>query len=269
MQDEKILILTKTYPNPSKKYQETTCVAGVSEHGKLTRIYPVRYRFLQDEQQFKKWQWIEGKLSKSTADNRPESRKVDSDSIRLGDVIDTQNNWSKRLKWIEPHILPSFSSLEERRLNTGETLGFLRPSRLISLEVVPLPKDERDWTDDEKEKLTRDLQQPGLFDDANKPTISILRKIPYSFYYKYEIETLDGPEVKRHMITDWEAGALFWNCYKSHGEMWEKPFREKLEAGFQKKDMILMMGNMHLHQHQWLIIGLVYPPKIPQVILAL
>jgi hypothetical protein len=53
---ERVLILCKTYPSPSAKYAETSCVAGMTEDGKLIRLYPVPFRLVSDEQQFKKWQ---------------------------------------------------------------------------------------------------------------------------------------------------------------------------------------------------------------------
>jgi hypothetical protein len=36
----KVLILCKTYPSPSAKYSETSCVAGLTEQGELIRLFP-------------------------------------------------------------------------------------------------------------------------------------------------------------------------------------------------------------------------------------
>ncbi|WP_245494074.1 hypothetical protein [Rhizobium leguminosarum] len=65
------------------------------------------------------------------------------------------------------------------------------------------------------------------------------------------------------MITDWEIGALFWNCQK-HGKAWEKPFREQLEERKPEADLMFLMGNQHRFQDQWLIISLIYPPHQAQ-----
>jgi hypothetical protein len=51
---ERVLILCKTYPSPSAKYAETSCVAGMTEDGRLIRLYPVPFRLVSDDQQFKK-----------------------------------------------------------------------------------------------------------------------------------------------------------------------------------------------------------------------
>lgn len=56
---EKILIIGKTYPSPSRQQLETVCTGGISESGEWRRLYPVRFRYLGDEQKFKDWQWIE------------------------------------------------------------------------------------------------------------------------------------------------------------------------------------------------------------------
>ena len=54
---------------------------------------------------------------------------------------------SERLKFIEPHVVPSFSALEARRQVTHQTLGFLHPTRITKLEITALK--ETDWTEAE------------------------------------------------------------------------------------------------------------------------
>lgn len=54
----RVLILCKTYPSPSEKHVETSCVAGLEEGGNLIRLFPVPFRLIRDAQQFRKWQWI-------------------------------------------------------------------------------------------------------------------------------------------------------------------------------------------------------------------
>lgn len=49
---ERILILCKTYPSPSAKYAETSCVAGIKQGGALVRLYRVPFRLVAEEQQF-------------------------------------------------------------------------------------------------------------------------------------------------------------------------------------------------------------------------
>lgn len=214
------------------------------------------FRFLDGGLRFKKWEWIGGIVQKANNDRRPESHRLDVDSIQKRDEqIGTKNEWRKRLEWLEPHLLPSFEALETRRRISGETLGFVRPTQLLELEVTPLKNVQ--WTDEERLKLT----QQGLFDSDETRSRLTLRKVPFHFHYRYNCESLLGTVEHRHMISDWEAGALYWNCVQSHGVAWEAPFRARLETEFKSKDLIFLFGTVHRFPDQWLIIGLVYPPK--------
>lgn len=51
--EKDILILVKTYPAPSKKYVETSCTAGITSDGQPIRIYPIPFRLLKGEAQYK------------------------------------------------------------------------------------------------------------------------------------------------------------------------------------------------------------------------
>lgn len=222
----------------------------------MRRLFPIPFRLLEGESRFKKWQWIDTRICKAPKDHRPESFKIDTDFLKLGEVISTRTDWSERMPWIEPHIVGSFEELEARRQTSGETLGIIRPARILGLEIKAVK--EAEWTEDEKQTL---LQQ-GLFDTAEQVRRPPLRKIPYDFHYNYECKGPAGTTQHRHKITDWEVGALFWNCQRSHGDDWEKPFRDKIEQDLPSKDLLLVMGTIHRFPDQWLIIGLIYPPRI-------
>ncbi len=210
---------------------------------------------MSGEFRFHKWQWIEAEVFKAPNDHRPESHKIDPDTIKRGSVIPTRGDWQERLEWIQPHLLPSFEDLENRRQSTGETLGFLRPSVLLGLDITPVKEPE--WTTKE---LTA-LQQEGLFDSEEQKQRAQLRKIPFEFHYRYAFDLANGRNEHRHLLTDWEVGGLYWNCVKTHGSHWEAPFRRKLEEELAAKDLLFALGTMHRFPGQWLIIGLIYPPK--------
>lgn len=95
--DEKILILCKTYPSPSEKYVETSCVAGVRVDGTLIRLYPVPFRLVAADKQFKKWQWVTAKVEKARKDHRPESYQIKIDTLDCSsDALPTGKNWAVR-----------------------------------------------------------------------------------------------------------------------------------------------------------------------------
>lgn len=260
-QIERILILAKTYPSPSAQHVETSCVAGINEHGAMRRLYPVPFRLIEEGQKFKKWQWIDVRVEKAHKDHRLESHKLYVDTITCGDVIDTKKQWDARWPWIEK--LPNFTSfdyIEATRIETGLSLALMRPKQVLTLEIVEARNDE--WTDEEREKLLGYEMQGQLFSDTEvKKMTQKLRKVPFDFYYRYTCDTPEGEKVFKHKIVDWEAGVLFWHCRQSHGVDWRKPFRAKLEEDLMGKDLMFLMGNQHRFQDQWLIISLIYLPK--------
>jgi hypothetical protein len=253
---EKLLILTKTYPSPSRKYREISCIAALNEHGELRRLFPIPHRLLDGDLQFERWEWIQANISKANNDHRPESYRLDTDSINRISKVGTGAGWAERYQWIVPHIVDRFEALEIRRQSSGETLGFIRPK---DFELIITPTDNPNWTDEEKATLIQD----GLFDTPEVKSRIPLRKLPYDFHYHYECQIESNDSKHKHKIIDWEAGALYWKCQKRYGDDWEKYFRQKLEMEFsQTKELLFLMGTMHRFPDQWLIVGLIYPPKV-------
>ncbi|MGA6113390.1 hypothetical protein [Agrobacterium radiobacter] len=262
VQDKKILILCKTYPSPSGKYAETSCVAGMDENGNLIRLFPVPFRLVSKEQQFKKWQWIQTKVRKASSDRRPESHNILVDTIVGGEEVPTKREWEQRRALIAKlPLFNSFTNIEANQQVNGTSLALLKPARVTKLEVAAVANAE--WTDAELAKLVQEQKQGGLFDE-DKPAVRTLRKLPFDFYYHYECDASDGTVQYRHKIVDWEVGALFWNCQHRHGNNWELAFREQMETKLPSADLMFLMGNIHRFQNQWLIISLIYPPHQKQ-----
>ncbi len=259
----RILILCKTYPSPSGKHVETSCVAGMEENGRLIRLFPVPFRLVSDGKQFKKWQWITARVTKASNDHRPESHKLFVDTIACdSDPLPTKGGWKARLQALTPiHVYKDFATLEEARVGGGSTLGLLRPERILGLDITPA--DLPDWTAEEREKLMQNERQGGLFDEADARRISTLRKVPFDFHFRYVCTNAGGFSEYRHKIVDWEAGALYWTCRHRYGESWEEPFRAKLGEVLPATNLMFLMGTIHRFPNQWLIVSLIYPPKQP------
>jgi hypothetical protein len=258
----RILILCKTYPSPSGKHVETSCVAGMEDDGRLIRLFPVPFRLVGDDKQFKKWQWISARINKASNDHRSESHKVFVDTIVCdGDPLPTRLGWQARRDQLNKiPIFDSFVGLDAARASQGVTLGLLRPSRILRLDITP--SDRPHWTQEEKDKLVRHERQSGLFDETDAKRIATLRKVPFDFHYRYEC--IVGGEVHehRHKIADWEAGALYWTCRSKYRDGWEAPFRAKLERDLPNADLVFLMGTIHRFPDQWLIVSLIYPPRL-------
>lgn len=267
--EREILILCKTYPSPSARYAETSCVAGMDAEGKLIRLYPVPFRLISDEKQFRKWQWIRARVSKSPNDHRPESHKVFVDTIQCaGESITTKNDWRERRDLLSKvPVFDDFEAVRKARANQGTTLALLRPSRILGLDIKEA--DSPDWTEEERAKLMRLQQQGDLFDESDSSSIRLLRKLPFDFHYRYVCDTPSGQVEYRHKLVDWEVGALYWNSIKSTSANWQDAMRKRLETDFAKRDLMFLMGTIHRFPDQWLIISLIYPPRISDPQLAL
>lgn len=262
---ERILILCKTYPSPSSKYAETSCVAGMTEDGHLIRLYPVPFRFVSDEQQFRKWQWIEARLERSSNDRRPESHRIYVDTIRCDaePLKAGKDGWPHRMELLAR--LPAFedfAALEVARQVEGVSLAFLRPTRILGLDIKPVKNP--DWTEDEKAKLLQLQQQGGLFDEADETRqIRLLEKLPFDFHYRYECEVNGQTLAYRHKLVDWEVGALYRRLRKQYGVSgWEAPFRAKYEQELPSRDLRLLLGTIHRFPDQWLAVSVICPPKL-------
>ncbi len=202
-------------------------------------------------------------MEKASNDHRPESHKIFIDTIECeSDSLSTKNGWRERIEQLDQiPIFDSFAALELARTTKGTTLGLLRPSSIAALDVTR--SDTPDWTQGEKDKLVQHEKQSGLFDDADAKRLATLKKVPFDFHYRYVCGSGINRDELRHKIADWEAGALYWNCRRSKGNAWEAAFRERLEVKLPESDLMFLMGTIHRFPQQWLIVSLIYPPKLP------
>ena len=223
------------------------------------------FRLVGDEQKFKKWQWIEARIEKSHNDHRPESHKIYIDTIQLDDgpMPSGEKGWAVRRQWLAKVAAQAdFGAVEQCRQAEGSTLALLRPKRILGLDITKAGAP--DWTEDEKQKLLQMEQQIGLFDEVEDgKKLRLLKKIPFDFHYRYECEVNGATTQYKHKVVDWEIGALYWNVRAIHGDAWEVPFRKRMEAELPATDLMFLMGTFHRFPDQWLIVSVIYPPKLP------
>jgi hypothetical protein len=108
-----ILITVKTYPTMSAKYDELVCTAGIDEYGDWFRIYPIPFRRLDYERQYKKYTWLELSLERNLNDSRPESyRPTDLGSARIKEGIASDRGaWITRRKVVLQRVYYNLESL--------------------------------------------------------------------------------------------------------------------------------------------------------------
>jgi hypothetical protein len=263
MEIKKVLILAKTYPTPSKKHIETSCIAGIDDKGEMIRLFPVPFRLLDGSKQFKKWEWINIRTKKAKNDRRKESHTVliSEDSPQSLTIIDSKH-WGERAKNLSKvPTYTSFEELEKARQEKGITLAILKPLQINQLIIEP--ELEPQWSKEELNKLQQDMRQLNFTFEHSSKTVHKLKKLPYHFYYEYSYIYGDEERTKKSKITDWEAGALYWNCAKFPD--WEQRFRNKFEKEMIQKNAYFLMGTIHRFPDKWLIISVIYPPQSMQV----
>src|ERR1700678_807667 len=76
-------IFVKASPHVGRKHGETVCCAGVNDNGEWLRLYPVTFRTLDQARQFRRWDRVRFRWKKPKDDSRPESLRVDHQSIEI------------------------------------------------------------------------------------------------------------------------------------------------------------------------------------------
>lgn len=261
------LPLVKAYPALSRKYGEVSCIAGVRLDGPggpaWIRLYPVPFRSLESEKQFKKYQPIRLRVGTHAGDRRPETRRPDRDSIEtLGEQIDSRGDWDRRRRFVEPLLLPSMCEIERRRKQDGTSLGAFRPKRVVDIVI-----EATDVRADKQEIARAFAAQPSLLDgiDAAEQANQIreLDHVPYRFKYRYECDD-HGCSGHTQSIIDWEI-VTYYRRIRDYDD-----WRERLKARWigdlcaPGRDTAFFVGNMHQHPNSFLVLGVWWPPRKPE-----
>ncbi len=141
--DEEILVTVRAYPEPSQKYRETSCVAGITRDGLPRRLHPIPYRMLSQANQFRKYDIVELRVKKSD-DPRPESFRVDLDRpFPVRSHLDPTDGWRERDRWVDAFRAPSLEAITITDVRTSRSLAHIRP-RQVDRRVIE-PTAEPDW----------------------------------------------------------------------------------------------------------------------------
>lgn len=235
---KRILILGTTYPSYSKKYVENACTGGLEEGtGKMVRIHPVPVRYLEPEHRFKKFQWVTLRTANHPSDPRPESLRIDPDSIEPQEIIpSTQTDERRKLVESSPHMFQSVEALKERWDVDGTSLGTIRPKKITGVRLVPRSSAERaEWLAKEKDLFS---QQAFEFERPPKPL-----DFPE---VKFEVSWLcDDPRCTGHTM-----GLMQWGLHELYRKYRGNAAREEKVLGamrdeldLEKRDVFFFLGN--------------------------
>lgn len=250
-----ILIAVKTYPEISKKYDETVCTAGIlADTRKLIRLYPIRFRYLEGHRQFRKYQWIRANIHKALSDTRPESYHIETESIEMGALVPASKIWAERRDWLihEHTLFPSVRALRDAQREKGTSLGIVKPARLKRVLIQSKdPKEIREAI----AKKDSIVNQLDLFEE---------KKDLYILPVRIMIEfACHDPQCTGHSMSvlDWEFGQLYRKLVT--GPEWQAKIVTKIRDDIfgPKRDTYLILGNMAAHPRTFCVLGFFWPPK--------
>jgi hypothetical protein len=238
------------------------CTAGIKESGSRIRIYPVPFRLLSGDKQFRKYDIIRVPVRKNESDTRIESYKIEnSEEIEIIESLGTEDNWQKRKDYIFKNKI--YTNIREMiKLNKQEhlSLATFKPAKIVGVYAEDKGGSEC-WTENEIIKFKN--ANNSLFNDDID--LKNMPKIPYNFKINFQ----DSSSYSSNMIIlDWEISQLYLNCRYKEKHSKEKSkdkVLEKLHNLIQATDLHLFLGTTNRYDgwatNPFTTIGLFYPKK--------
>ena len=250
---QRVLIWGKTYPELSTTYNETVCTGGCLANGRPVRVYPVPLRYLDHKQQYKLYHWADMELAPNPQDTRPESLRLASEQVTLGDRLVTDDGWAARRDVIFADPSWHYDCLEDLKAEQEQ--------RGTSLGFVPVGAVERVWvkwrTPEEEQKHHEKLSMlQGRIDLFDPTPVKDLEFQPFRVHVRWRCKRLDTCPGHTAGILDWGLGELG----RKKGP--EKA-QQKVEslADPNEYELAFFMGNFKIHPKNFGIVGLWYPKR--------
>jgi hypothetical protein len=223
-------------PQIGQRHGETVCCAGIDIYGNWLRLYPVSFRHLESQQKFARWDRIRFDWRRPNDDPRPESLRVDQQSIEIVGSLKP----AQRERFLAKSIVTSLA----RERAASRSLALLRPE-IIEFLVERLQQSE---IDKDKARFEALRDQGDLFTKQATP----YSPCPFQFKYRYRIE--DGERFGT--CQDWEIEATFFKWSHLYGSLKAVSEMERVFGQeYPKKGMLLAMGTHSLYPDTWLING--------------
>lgn len=182
-----MLVTVKTYPSPSDRYGETVCVAGARLDGdgpKWVRLYPMKYRLVDYEQQFAKYEILEIPVTRhGSVDPRPESVRPDQSRMRSIRKVGTSKNWAERRELLRP-LIGATTTCE--LIAANKAVDYSQPAPSLGLVRVNDAQvrvtDGEPWEPNQLAKVIKaaqpDLFNPDGFRELQPAPFRVTIKIP-------------------------------------------------------------------------------------------
>lgn len=265
---ERMLLWGMTYPELSNKYTEVVCTGAVfMDRPGLVRLYPLDLRYLKDEQgnplgrdtRPRKWSIISANIRRSTGnDVRPESYKIDPDSIKLEGRIDPEKDgWAEREKLlIKPeHVVSGLEEMEARQRATGTSLGIVDGAEILDVALVPVPKDQQDeW----RARYQATIHQQDMWLPGQKPV-----PLP-KFKPKITFRCPGDSKKYARQVLDWEVIELAKRHFDDVNPA--KAFKAAMLSNALADDRhpYLIFGNINNYPGTFVVVAILYPKQAQQ-----
>jgi hypothetical protein len=252
-----ILVTARTYPELSTKHRESACTAGVFLDDRTwCRLYPMPVRYMDVPP--KRYDIIEARVWQDEGkDSRPESWRVDPDSIRIVRHVGTGKgrppDWSERREFVfnQSRLFDSVESLKAMSKTSGISLGMIEPLPGATARIEARPAaDAVEW----RERLHTVVAQHDLLDEPRPPDLEYLPK-RVKVRFKCQRSSCPGHNC---VVLDWEI------CELARREGWESAKRKMDELLAPHYETHFMMGNFNNHRASFGIVGLWYPKRARQ-----
>jgi len=242
----RVTILVKAYPQPSSRYSETVCCAGVDENRTWKRLYPIRFRQLEGNQAFKRWDIVDFEYGKPKNDSRIESCHVHEESITtFGKITKPQH---------KSHLMDSvLQSGEAEAISKGQSLTLIEPR---NVQLIHRRRSTSEIADIEA-KYASQTKQMTFFDKE----LSVLKACPFEFRFKYN----DGDGSHNKRCEDWETSAAYEKFAKSYGEKQALQNLQDIYCNNYVRDGVFFaLGNMASRPQTWMLLGVIRANRTSQ-----
>ncbi|TBN56006.1 hypothetical protein EYE40_00545 [Glaciihabitans arcticus] len=256
----RVVVTVKTSPQPSAKYGDTVCVAGIRIDGgrsEWIRLYPIPFRYFGAERKFAKYDIIELTVRRRHEDGRNESYSPEWDSI---ETIEHLHTWADRVPYLRDVDQTSTCELQSGTAGNpnGPSLGLVPVLDVSKMEF----EDHPGWTVAEQSKISNALSQVDLFGNGSVPPR--LESPRFKVRYRYRCS---DPRCTGHQgqILDWEMTELQRHLKSDSDATAKRKITQKyLEMMFaSKRHTSFYMGNFEnaRRREKFSVLGVYYPER--------
>lgn len=251
------LITVKAAPQPSERYGETVCVAGLStdlQRRGWIRLYPINFRELASDDRFRKYDVVTLTAKPNSQDQRRESFRPVMDTMATERHLDP---WKSRRDLLDEYVEDSMCRLnhEARADANAQSLALVRPRTVDGLDVELHPG----WTADEQRKIDAYMRQPDLFSSQDRTALEPPR---FRAYYRYHCH---GPHCSGHRqgVLDWELVAFQRRLARVSDDELRQAISTKFleELCAPSRDVTFYVGNQAKRAHVFSVLGVYWPPS--------